>query len=111
MAPVWKTCVRPDPELPDIAQGYVRAESADEALALIGHPAALAFPCADEGALAPGEALCWIYGGARMDRLKAQAGESPHELCPQPVEPGRRARLGDRFWHVGVAMPGLAESG
>ena len=35
---VWKICIRPDPELPDLAQGYALAETAEEAAALVDHP-------------------------------------------------------------------------
>ena len=32
---VWKVCIRPDLEAPDLAQGYVLAESKDDALAVV----------------------------------------------------------------------------
>ena len=43
MTPVWKICFRSDSDRPDIAQGYAQAETKTEALALVGHPDALAY--------------------------------------------------------------------
>lgn len=44
MLTVWKIVVRPDPELPDRAQGWALAETEAEALRPAGSDDAIAFP-------------------------------------------------------------------
>jgi hypothetical protein len=41
---VWKVIIRPDPLLPDLAQGYALAETEHDARQMAGHPDAMAFP-------------------------------------------------------------------
>lgn len=56
---VWKIVIRPNPQEPDLAQGYALAATMEEALAMVGHNDANAFPHRD---LWPGRAderLCW----------------------------------------------------
>ncbi len=40
---VFKVCIRPDPEEPDLAQGYVLAADREEAFATVDHPDAEVF--------------------------------------------------------------------
>ena len=47
---VWKVCIRPDPEAPDLAQGYVLAADREDAFATVDHPDAEVFE-ADSAAL------------------------------------------------------------
>lgn len=41
---VWKFVIRPEPDEPDEAQGYVLAKDEAEALGLVNDPAAQVFP-------------------------------------------------------------------
>lgn len=66
MLHTWKIVIRPDPEAPDLAQGWALARSQAEALALVGHPAALAFPSAAQWPGQPGSRLSWSNGGAAV---------------------------------------------
>ena len=57
--PVWKAVVRPDPECPDVRQGYVRADDEDKARRLVGDDVLL---FAKPGMIwpgAPGAAVDW----------------------------------------------------
>ena len=57
---VWKVVIRPRPDAPDVRQGYVRAESEDEALVLVNSQFAVLWTC--PGKLWPGSpnsSLCW----------------------------------------------------
>ena len=59
---VWKVCIRPDPEAPDIAQGYVLAADKKDAFATVDHPDAEEFE-ADSAMPWPGhvgERLVWV---------------------------------------------------
>ena len=46
--PVWKVCIRPDPEAPDLAQGYVLAADREDAFATVDHPDAEVFEAGPE---------------------------------------------------------------
>ncbi len=55
---VWKVIVRPDEGLPNKAQGWALAETEQDALAMVGHPCARAFPSSQPW---PGSPLTQIY--------------------------------------------------
>ncbi len=60
--PVWKVCIRPDPEAPDLALGYVLAAGKKDAFAAVDHPDAEVFE-ADTVMPWPGhvgECLVWV---------------------------------------------------
>lgn len=74
MPQTWKVIIRPDPEAPDLAQGWALARSRAEALALVGHPAAMAFPVAAQWPGKPGSRLDWTNGGEVHLRAVATEG-------------------------------------
>ena len=60
--PIWKVCIRPDPEAPDLAQGYVLAADKKDAFATVDHPDAEVFEV-DSAMPWPGkvgERLVWV---------------------------------------------------
>lgn len=59
MLHTWKICIRPDPNAPDVRQGYVLALNEGEALQIAGDGHAKAFPLRCLWPGAAGERLCW----------------------------------------------------
>ena len=45
---IWSFCIAARQDLPDLGSGFVRANTAEEALARIGHPEANVYPCATD---------------------------------------------------------------
>ncbi len=65
---VWKVCIRPDPESPDLAQRYVLAADRENAFATVDHPDAEVFE-ADSAMRWPGHvggALCGSLARCRQ---------------------------------------------
>lgn len=63
---IWKIVIRPDTDEADLAQGYARADTCEDALALADHPHALAFPMHPDKAW-PGKAdtcIAWVNAPA-----------------------------------------------
>lgn len=51
---IWSFCIAARQDLPDLGSGFVRAHTAEEALAQIGHPEANVYACATDVELPPG---------------------------------------------------------
>ena len=81
--PVFKICIRPDPEAPDLAQGYVLATDRDDALATVDHPDAEVFETAMPWPGYSGQRVVW---GTRPP---------PTEVDPRGFSNKERADLSD----------------
>ena len=65
MAMIFKVCIRPDPDGPDTAQGWVRADDIETAHELVDNPAAELFAMRPEMQWDGGNSyMYWTRGGA-----------------------------------------------
>ena len=64
---IWSFCIAASLEDPDEGSGFVHADSAAEALRLVGHPETNVYPCPDDVEMSAGAAV-WFEGPNRPGR-------------------------------------------
>ena len=64
---IWSFCIAASVEGPDEGSGFVRAETVEEALGLVGHPETNLYPCHDDVEMPEGAAV-WFEEPGRGGR-------------------------------------------
>lgn len=77
MDTVWKFCIRSTACLPDKAQGWVRAKSIEQALALVGRQDAFLFPKDSTWPGAETEDVYWT-NGSKSSHTAGGQGKDPN---------------------------------
>lgn len=62
---IWSFCVAASLDGPDEGSGFVRADTAAEAVRLVGHPEVNVYPCHDDVEMPEGATVWFLDGGGR----------------------------------------------